>query len=89
MAAFLPDNREGDASPPWEVVADYHFGGYARYTPELMQFMQAFEARHGIPLDQVYTVKLFFGVWDLIRRDRFPRGRACASCIQAACRAGS
>lgn len=76
VAAFLPE--EEDSPRPWDVVADYHFGGYARYTPELMHFMQAFEARHGIPLDQVYTGKLFFGVWDLIRRDRFPRGtRLC------------
>jgi 1-aminocyclopropane-1-carboxylate deaminase len=78
VAAFLPDGGEGDSSLRWDLATDYHFGGYARHTPELMQFIQAFEARHGIPLDQVYTGKLFFGVWDLIRRNHFPRGtRLC------------
>lgn len=76
VAAFLPDG--GDAHPSWDVATDYHFGGYARYTPELMQFIEAFEARHGISLDQVYTGKLFFGVWDMIQRDCFSRGtRLC------------
>jgi 1-aminocyclopropane-1-carboxylate deaminase/D-cysteine desulfhydrase-like pyridoxal-dependent ACC family enzyme len=31
----------------------------------------AFEKKHEIPLEQVYTGKMFFGVMDLIKKDFF------------------
>ena len=56
------------------LLTDYHFGGYAKHTPELLVFIQEFHARHGILLDPVYTGKMLFGVFDLIRQDHFPYG---------------
>ncbi len=56
----------------WTINLAYHFGGYARQKPELIQFMQDFRQKFQIPLDPVYTGKLFFGVWELIRQDYFP-----------------
>jgi 1-aminocyclopropane-1-carboxylate deaminase len=58
----------------WELIPDYHFGGYAKTPPELRSFMTRFEAATGIPLDHVYTAKKFFGVIDLIRKGYFTRG---------------
>lgn len=58
----------------WHIESSYHFGGYARDTPDLFAFIRQFQAIHGIQLDAVYTGKLFFGVWDMIRKDCFPRG---------------
>ncbi len=52
----------------------YHFGGYAKENPDLIKFMLDFESKHTIPLDQVYTGKLFFGVYDLIQKDQFKPG---------------
>ena len=58
----------------WRIEPHYHFGGYARDTPELRAFIRQFHQIHGIPLDMVYTAKLFFGLLDLIEKDFFPRG---------------
>ena len=43
----------------------YHFGGYAKTTPELLNFLQQFAATHGILTDPVYTAKLFYAIVDL------------------------
>jgi len=56
----------------WEVLHDYHFGGYAKYEPRLLQFMNDFYRTTGIPSDFVYTGKLFYAVNDLVEKDYFP-----------------
>ncbi|MBA9077550.1 1-aminocyclopropane-1-carboxylate deaminase/D-cysteine desulfhydrase [Rufibacter quisquiliarum] len=58
----------------WELQTSYHFGGYAKHTPELLGFIQGFHTQHGILLDPVYTGKMLFGVFDLIEKDYFARG---------------
>lgn len=39
-----------------------HFGGYAKYTPELIAFIRAFYREHGLKLDPVYTGKAMFAL---------------------------
>jgi len=56
------------------MIHDYHFGGYARCTPELINFMNDLYQTTGIPTDFVYTGKLFFGIFALIRNNFFPAG---------------
>lgn len=56
------------------LVHDYHFGGYAKYTPALIAFMNGWYRQTGIPSDFVYTGKLFYAVDDLIRQGYFPPG---------------
>ena len=58
----------------WELCLDYHFGGYAKVNKNLIDFMNTFKKTHHIPLDPVYTAKLFFGVFDLIAKDYFREG---------------
>lgn len=58
----------------WDIQTDYHCGGYAKFTPEFTAFINQFKTRYGIPLDPVYTGKLFFGLFDLIRQGFFPYG---------------
>ena len=50
---------------------DYHFGGYAKTTPELLTFISKFTASTGILLDQVYTGKAAYAMYDLLNRDYF------------------
>ncbi len=45
------------------VHSNYHFGGYANYTTELIQFIQKFSNTHKIPLDQVYTGKVMYALF--------------------------
>lgn len=54
----------------WRILEDYCCGGYAKTTPELIQFIQAFEQRYNIPLEQVYTGKMLRGIFDLIDQDK-------------------
>jgi 1-aminocyclopropane-1-carboxylate deaminase len=54
------------------LFLDYHFGGYAKKTQKLLAFMHTFETQYLFKLDQVYTAKLFFGVFDLISKNHFP-----------------
>ena len=57
----------------WRIEDRYHFGGYARLTDELRAFTSSMEVDHGLALDPVYTAKMMFGVFDLIRRRYFRR----------------
>ena len=57
----------------WEVITDYHFGGYGKVSPELIAFMNQFYKESQIPLDPIYTAKMVFGVMDLIEKNYFPK----------------
>ncbi len=74
---FLVDDVRkwtSDTFNNWNIIEDYHFGGYAKTTSELNNFMKEFETQHQLPLDQVYTAKMMFGIFDLIQKGFFKRG---------------
>ena len=56
----------------WELITDYHFGGYAKVNQELIAFINGFYKENQIPLDPIYTGKMVFGVMDLIQKNYFP-----------------
>jgi 1-aminocyclopropane-1-carboxylate deaminase/D-cysteine desulfhydrase-like pyridoxal-dependent ACC family enzyme len=58
----------------FRIAHDYHFGGYANHTKELLNFMNEFYRETNIPSDFVYTGKLFFAITDLTRKNYFPPG---------------
>ncbi len=72
LASDLPAPSNSPAS--WELVCDYHFGGYAKVNDELLLFSQQFTQEHGVPLDYVYTAKMFYGVMDLLKQGFFSKG---------------
>ena len=51
-----------------EVLTDYHFGGYGKYTLELLDFMETFYEQTTIPLDPVYTGKTMYALFDWIEK---------------------
>lgn len=51
----------------WKLNTDYHFGGYGKITNELIDFVNDFKLKHNIPLDLVYTGKMMFGIYQLIK----------------------
>jgi 1-aminocyclopropane-1-carboxylate deaminase len=53
------------------VFNDYHFGGYAKTSAELLSFIHQFYLEHSILLDPIYTSKLLFGMYDLIKMGIF------------------
>lgn len=58
----------------WQLNSDYHFGGYAKTTAELWAFIEQFKTDFNILLDGVYTGKMFYGLFDLIKKGYFPKG---------------
>ena len=66
------DIRKFAKKDNWELVTDYHFGGYAKYDATLIEFINNFYEKYQIPLDPIYTSKMVFGVLDLIEKEYFP-----------------
>ncbi|REG88502.1 1-aminocyclopropane-1-carboxylate deaminase/D-cysteine desulfhydrase [Algoriphagus antarcticus] len=58
----------------YEILTNYHFGGYAKYKQELIDFIWWFYESFGIVLDPIYTGKMAFGIWDLIKKNHFAKG---------------
>jgi 1-aminocyclopropane-1-carboxylate deaminase len=58
----------------WEIFAEYHLGGYAKITPQLIKFIKEFGTRTGIALEPIYSGKMLFGIYELIRKRFFKRG---------------
>ncbi len=54
----------------WELVTDYHFGGYGKIKPELITFINQFKEETGIPLDPIYTGKMCFGIVEMFKLNK-------------------
>ncbi len=57
-----------------DINTNYHFGGYAKWTPELIDFIGWFWKEFRIPLDPIYTGKMVAGFFDLAQKDQFVQG---------------
>jgi 1-aminocyclopropane-1-carboxylate deaminase len=57
----------------WQINSDYCFGGYAKWQPALIEYINDFKRKHGIALDPIYTGKMFFGIFDLVKKGFFPK----------------
>lgn len=58
----------------WKLVTDYHFGGYAKVDQQLIAFINLLKHNTGIPLDSIYTGKMLFGIFDMVKKDVFAPG---------------
>ncbi|MEP6615833.1 MAG: pyridoxal-phosphate dependent enzyme [Ginsengibacter sp.] len=64
----------------YEIIAGYHFGGFAKKTRALIEFMNGFYNDQRIPLDFVYTAKMMYGILDMLQKNYFP-GHSRILCI--------
>jgi len=69
VEAMLSQSRNN-----WQINLDYHFGGFARVNAELNAFTDDFESKTNIPLEPVYTGKMMYAVYDLIKKHYFKPG---------------
>lgn len=58
----------------WELISDYHFGGYAKINESLIAFINRFQSDHNILLDPIYTGKMLYGIVDKIQKNQFEKG---------------
>ena len=66
----LIGNSESQNSK-FSIINEYHFGGYAKTTAELLSFKTDFENQFNIPLDYVYTSKMMYGIFERIKKGNF------------------
>ncbi|MFA6050975.1 MAG: pyridoxal-phosphate dependent enzyme [Methylobacter sp.] len=77
-AGFLAAEVEAMLSQPrnnWQINLDYHFGGFAKTNAELSEFIEDFELKTTIPLEPVYTGKMMYAIYDLIKKHYFRPGQ--------------
>ena len=67
----LSHQYNGQRYDHYRLVEGYHFGGYARVKPELIEFINRFFKAIGIPLEPVYTGKMLYGLYDMIEKGHF------------------
>lgn len=53
------------------IFNDYHFGGYGKVSEELITFVNDFKRINQIQLDPIYTGKMVFGIFQLIKNHYF------------------
>ena len=71
---LLEKNDAQKITTNYSIQTDYHFGGYAKHKPELLNFINAFQQEHQVQLEPIYTGKMFYGIFDLIEKNYFPQG---------------
>lgn len=58
----------------WQLISDYHFGGYGQVTPSLLSFIDGFSRDTGVPLEPIYGGKMLYGLMDMIIGGCFAAG---------------
>lgn len=56
---------------PYQLHTEYHFGGYAKTKPPLINIIKDFTPKTGVLLDPVYTGKVLFAIADLAAKKYF------------------
>ncbi len=67
-------NFNGKHYSNWKINFDYHTGGYAKINSELINFTDKFYERHKIKLEPIYTGKMMYGIYDLVKNNYFKEG---------------
>ena len=68
---LLPKNED---HAPFAILHDYHFGGFGKHPQSLLEFMNDVFKQHHLPLDIVYTGKVFYAIKDLAEKNYFEPG---------------
>lgn len=58
----------------WEILLDFHFGGYAKFNSELVNFIKTFETKYSIKLEPIYTGKLIYAIYYMAKKNYFEPG---------------
>ncbi|MDR0194694.1 MAG: pyridoxal-phosphate dependent enzyme [Myroides sp.] len=65
------DIRKFVTNNNWQLVLEYHFGGYAKYNEELLSFLRQLYKDTGILFDPIYNGKMIYGVLEEINKGKF------------------
>ncbi len=68
-------NKYAPKSINWELVYTYNCGSYGRVSSDLIEFINDFHRKHKILLDPLYTGKMVFGIFTLLRDKKWRWGK--------------
>lgn len=60
---------------PWSINHDFHHGGYAKSPQALRAFCDSFTRQTSIPVEPVYSGKLFYAVAKMLEKGSFGKNR--------------
>jgi 1-aminocyclopropane-1-carboxylate deaminase len=63
---LLPEQNQN-----WDVLDNWHFGGFGKWDRELLRFMNSFHKENQVPLDIVYTSKMMYGIHEMLHNNEF------------------
>ena len=66
----------GFTNPDVFIFQDAHFGGFGKFSPDLIQFIHRFYKSTQIYLDPVYTGKMMLKLMELLKQDFFPKNKS-------------
>jgi 1-aminocyclopropane-1-carboxylate deaminase len=72
LDAQINDLLSGGNKNRFQLLHQFHFGGYAKHNDTLIAFMNEWYRTTNIPSDFVYTAKLFFAFNALLMENYFP-----------------
>ncbi|MCD6025856.1 MAG: 1-aminocyclopropane-carboxylate deaminase [Solimicrobium sp.] len=61
----------------YQLLTNFHHGGYGKVSPELSQFCREFSEQSVVPIEQVYSGKVFFALRKLIQSGYFQSHERC------------
>ncbi|MET3732962.1 1-aminocyclopropane-1-carboxylate deaminase/D-cysteine desulfhydrase [Moheibacter stercoris] len=72
-ADFLREEiQQWTSKSNFDLILDYHFGGYAKITPQFIDFLNEFTQKYNVNLDPIYSGKMMFGLLNLVKQNFFP-----------------
>lgn len=74
QSLYFKTYKEQPKKSNFEMINSYHFGGYAKINQGLKNFAASFFQQQQMELDLVYTAKMFYGFYDLVKNNFFPKG---------------
>ncbi len=79
--AELQRQSIGTVLDNWSIEIEFHFGGFARRTQQLNEFIALFTQAHGLNLDWVYVAKMMYGIFTLADRGTFTASKKIVAVI--------
>ncbi|WP_372881313.1 1-aminocyclopropane-1-carboxylate deaminase/D-cysteine desulfhydrase [Psychromonas sp.] len=73
IASLLNETRSRQRQE-WCLQTELHHGGYAKVPAKLLDFCEQFTVQTAIPVEPIYTGKMFFGLFQLIKQGYFKQG---------------
>jgi len=58
----------------WQLMTDYHCGGYAKFSQEALMELRDFINKTQIPFEPIYSGKMILALLDLVKKNTFPKG---------------